>query len=116
MTVLVSTSGTLTSKTVSNGFALASTMQVRIQASDLATTSSKPTYSLVSTTPSATVTVLADAGLSSGAKGGIGIGVVIAALLVIAIIVGALLLRKKRLAQPNVSNSYDGYSVQERRP
>jgi hypothetical protein len=76
----------------SAGAALATLVEVRFQATD-----SSVLTPVLATTVTATVTATVGAnGLSTGAKAGIGVGVPVFVLLLCAVIVGILLLRRRR--------------------
>jgi len=87
------------------GYAIASVVQVRYQATDQSILT--PQSHVATATITSTVTAQAAAeGLSTGAKAGIGIGVPIIVLLLIAIGVGITLLRQRR--RQYVAASQDG--------
>lgn len=96
-----------TTTTAAAGFAAATAVQIRFQATD-------------NVTPAATVTVTATApatgsaeGLSTGAKVGLGVGIPIAVLLIVGIVVGMLLLRAKRSASCGGPVPGQGYSEKD---
>lgn len=98
-----------------DGFATASIVQVRFQATDATAFSPSPSPSSsghVTETATATVTTTASStaaraagGLSTGSKAGIGIGVLLAVLLLIAIGVGVVFFRRHERARSQESRA-----------
>lgn len=98
-----------TQTTTGTGFAGATAIQVRFQATD-------------NLTPATTVTVTATAppsgsaeGLNTAAKVGLGVGIPIAVLLIMGIVVGMLVLRAKRSASRNEPVASQRYSEKDGR-